>query len=176
MSSTALIRFSGLAAILAGLLRGIASVLPSTIPIIDLEILYFFTDVFILFGLMGLYAFQHEEIGVGGFIGFLIATVGIGSIIGPDGEISGLSMYVVGASIFAVGLNLFAIGTWKASKLPRWVPALWILSTIIGFIGYFAKGYSMLFVISGIIFSVSYGGAGVQMWSAVDNTRRSQNA
>jgi hypothetical protein len=150
MSSTALIRFSGLAAILAGLLRGIASVLPSTIPIIELEILYFFTDVFILFGLMGLYAFQHEEIGVEGFIGFLIATVGIGSIIGPDGEISGLSMYVVGASIFAVGLNLFAIGTWKASKLPRWVPAVWILSTIIGFIGYFAKGYSMLFVISGI--------------------------
>ena len=176
MSSSTLIRLGGLAAILAGLLRGIASFLPSSIPTVELEILYFFTDVFILFGLMGLYGYQHEEVGLWGFIGFLTATVGIGSIIGPDGEISGVSMYAVGASIFGVGLTLLAIGVWKANKLPQWIPLLWIISTIIGFIGYFAKGDSLLFVISGIMFGVSYAGAGLKVRSVMSNTRGVEEA
>ena len=169
MSSSTLIRLGGLAAILAGLLRVIASFLPNSIPTVELEILYFFTDVFILFGLMGLYGYQHAEVGLWGFIGFLTATVGIGSIIGPDGEISGVSMYAVGASIFGVGLTLLAIGVWKANKLPHWIPLLWVILTIIGFIGYFAKGYNLLFVISGIMFGVSYAGAGLKVWSVMRN-------
>ena len=50
MSHTTLIRLGGLAAILAGFLRGAASFLPGTAPMAALETLYFFTDIFILFG------------------------------------------------------------------------------------------------------------------------------
>ena len=117
MSSSTLIHLSGLTAILAGLLRATSSVLPSA-PTVGLEILYLFTDVLILFGLMGLYGYQHQEAGVWGFLGFVVAIVGIASIIGPDGELAGVSVYVVGASTFAVGLSLFAIGVLKANKLP----------------------------------------------------------
>jgi hypothetical protein len=44
------------------------------------------TDVSILFGIMGLYGFQHQESRLWGFFGFVLATIGIGLIIGPDGE------------------------------------------------------------------------------------------
>ena len=49
MWRTNLMRLCGLAAIVAGVLRGIASVIPSTTP--RIMALYFFTDVFLLFGL-----------------------------------------------------------------------------------------------------------------------------
>ena len=82
----------------------------------------------------------------------------------------------MGASIFGVGLTLLAIGVWKANKLPHWIPLFWIMSTIIGFIGYFANGYSLLFVISGIMFGVSYAGAGLKVRSVMSNTRRVEEA
>ena len=64
MSKANLIRWGGLAAILAGILRGINSFLPNYAPIVVLEILYLLTDLFLLFGIMGLYGFQHQESGL----------------------------------------------------------------------------------------------------------------
>ena len=168
MSSTNLMHWGGLAAILAGVLRGIASFVPSS-PSVALELLYFATDVCILFGIMGLYGFQHEETRLWGFFGFLLATIGIGLIIGPDGEISGVNMYTVGTLIFAAGISLLAIGSWIANRLPRWAPACWIISTVLGFIGYFVKGLDLLFVISGVIFGIGFAGAGIKVWSATSN-------
>jgi hypothetical protein len=55
MSSTNLIRWGGLAAIIAGILRGVNSFLPNFIPGVTLEFLYLLTDIFILFGIMGIY-------------------------------------------------------------------------------------------------------------------------
>lgn len=53
MSSTNLIRLGGLAAILAGILRGVNSFVPSDAP--SVAILYLLTDIFILFGIIGIY-------------------------------------------------------------------------------------------------------------------------
>ena len=150
-----------LAAILGGILRGIGSFVPASTPVIPLEALYFLTDVFILFGVMGLYGLQHEEAGLWGFFGFVLATVGIGIIIGPDGSIAGVNVYPIGAGIFSVGLILLAIGSWRANKLPRWIPFLWILSMVVGSIGYFVHDLNLLFVISGVLFGWSFAGAGI---------------
>jgi hypothetical protein len=166
MSSANLIRWGGLAAILAGILRGVNSFLPNDISIVAIEILYLITDLFILFGIMGLYGFQHQESGWWGCWGFLLATIGTGIIIGPDGSISGVNMYPVGSLIFAAGLTLLAVGSWIANKLPRWVPVFWVLSTILGFIGYFSPGLNLLFVISGVIFGIGFAGAGIKVWLA----------
>jgi hypothetical protein len=166
MSSTSLIRLGGLAALLAGILRGINSFLPSNISIVTLEILYLITDVLILFGLMGIYGFQHQESGWWGLGGFVLATTGTGIIIGPDGLIGGVNMYAVGSLILAAGLILLAIGSAIARRLTGWIPVGWVLSTIIGFIGYFAPSLSLLFMVSGVIFGISFAGAGFQIWSA----------
>jgi hypothetical protein len=162
MSSTNLIRLGGLAAILAGILRGVNSFVPSDAP--GVTILYLLTDIFILFGIIGIYGFQHQESRLWGFFGFLLAIIGIEII--RTGAISGVSLYPIGASTFTAGLSLFAIGSWIAKKLPRWVSVFWVLSTIVGFIGYFVPGLSLLFVISGIIFGIGFAGAGIKVWSA----------
>jgi hypothetical protein len=162
MSSANLIRCGGLAAMIAGILRGVNSFLPSSAEL-TIELLYLLTDIFLLFGMMGLYAFQHQESGWWGFLGFLLAIIGIAVI--RTGNIAGVKIYAIGALIFAAGLILFAIGSWIAHKLPRWVSFVWILSTIIGFVGYFIPGFSLFFVISGVLFGVGFACAGLQGWS-----------
>jgi hypothetical protein len=167
MSSTNLIRWGGLAAIIAGILRGVNSFLPNFIPGVTLEFLYLLTDIFILFGIMGIYGFEHQESGLWGFCGFLLAIVGTGIIIGPDGLIGSVSMYPVGSLILATGLILLAVGSWIANKFSRWIPILWVLSTIIGFIGHFSPGLNLLFVISGVMFGIGFAGAGFEIRSAI---------
>ncbi len=164
MSSTNLIRLGGLAAIVAGILRGINSFLPSSNPNVTLAILYLLTDIFLLFGIVGIYGFQHQKSRLWGFLGFILAIVGIAII--RTGTISGVNLYPIGASIFTAGMSLFAVGSWIAKKLPHWISVLWILSTIVGFMGYFIQGLNLLFVASGVIFGIGFAGAGMKIWSA----------
>lgn len=164
MPSANLIRLGGLAAILAGILRGVNSFVPVDAPSVAIAILYLLTDIFILFGIIGMYGFQHQESRLWGFFGFLLAIIGIAMI--RTGAIFGVNLYPIGALIFAAGLNLFAVGSWIARKLPRWVSVLWVLSTIVGFIGYFIPGLNLLFVLSGVIFGIGFAGAGIKVRSA----------
>jgi hypothetical protein len=164
MSGTNLIRLGGLAAILAGILRGVNSIVPNDAPKIAIAILYLCTDIFILFGIIGIYGFQHQESKLWGFLGFILAIVGIATI--RTGSISEIALYPIGALIFTAGLTLLAVGSWIARKLPRWVSVFWILSTIVGYIGYFIPSLSLLFVISGVIFGIGFAGAGIAVWSA----------
>jgi hypothetical protein len=153
-----LIRFGGMAAIVAGVLRVIASFIPSNSYRIML--LYLITDVLLFLGSIGLYGFQQKKIGVAGTLGFLLQIGAILVLIGRDVGVFGANLYPVGALMFAAGLDLFAIGTWQVKMLPSWILSLWILSTVIGPIGYFASGLSVLFVVSGILFGIGFASAG----------------
>ncbi len=165
MSSINLLRWGGRSAILGGVLRGINSFLPIETPTLILEFMYFLTDIFILFGIMAIYGFQHEKSGKWGFLGFVLSIIGTGIIIGPDGDISGVNMYPVGSLILAAGLILLSIGSWIADRFPHWIPICWTSSTFIGIIGYFIPGFSLLFVISGVLFGLGFAGAGQQIVS-----------
>jgi hypothetical protein len=164
VSSTNLMRLGGLAAIIAGILRGISSLVPTSTSTFAIAFLYLLTDIFILFGMLGLYGFQYKESGLWGCFGFLAAIAGIGII--RYGAISGVHLYSIGALIFVGGLTLFAVGSWIANKLPRWVSVFWILSTMVGICGYFVPGLNLFFVISGLIFGIGFSGAGIEVWSA----------
>ena len=164
MSSATLIRLGGLAAILAGILRGINSFVPIDAPSGVVAILYLVTDIFLLFGIISMYGFQHQESGLWGFFGFLLTMIGIATI--RTGEIAGVNLYPIGASTFTAGLSLFAVGSWIARKLPQWVSVFWVLSTIVGFIGYFIPSLNPLFIASGVIFGIGFAGAGIKIWSA----------
>jgi hypothetical protein len=164
VSSTNLMRLGGLAAIIAGILRGISSLVPTSTSTFVIAFLYLLTDIFILFGMLGLYGFQYKESGLWGCFGFLAAIAGIGII--RYGAISGVHLYSIGALIFVGGLTLFAVGSWIANKLPRWVSVFWILSTMVGICGYFVPGLNLFFVISGLIFGIGFSGAGIKVWSA----------
>ncbi len=77
-----------------------------------------------MFALMGIYAFQVQESGVIGLLGFLLAIMGNAYFIGPQGSIAGVDGTIVYGSLYALGLLLLAAGSLKARKLPRWVPVV----------------------------------------------------
>ena len=165
MSSATLIRLGGLAAILTGALRMVASFLPaSKPPSTTMELFYLLIDVLLLFGILGIYGYQHERVGVVGFLGFLSALIGTAMITGPDGVLGGVDEYVIGSLMISFGLTLLAIGSWKSGRLPRYVSVLWILSTIIGVGGFLAGGVVITFVIAGVMFGLAFVLAGVQIW------------
>lgn len=179
MSSTNLIRWSGLAVILAGVaypITWIADLLiesPNTIIIA----LGFAAEILLLFGLMGIYGSQIKESGSLGFFGFLLATisicfsmgqtwlpesgqlVGIAGVLGPLIGITGVPAYI-----------LLGIGTLRADLLPRWTAWLWIIGYSLSFISMLGSvaglAIAEYFVALGIaIWGIGLIGAGVKLWS-----------
>lgn len=166
MSSATLIRLGGLAAILTGALRMVASFIPSSKPpSTTLELFYLVIDVLLLLGILGVYAYQHERAGIVGFLGFLVAVTGTAMITGPDGTIGGVEEYVIGSLMISTGLTLLAICSWKSGALPRTVSALWILSTLVGVGGFLAGGLAVTFVIAGVTFGLAFVLAGAKIWA-----------
>jgi hypothetical protein len=167
VSSATLIRLGGLAAILAGLLRAVASFLPYSAlkPSAGLELFYLVIDLLILFGLLGIYAYQHNQVGVIGFIGFLLALIGTAIIVGPDGMIGRADMYVVGSMLITFGLTLFSIACLRTQSLPRAAPLLWILSTVVGVSGFMLKGPPIMMMVAGLAFGLAFIAAGSIIWS-----------
>lgn len=167
MPTSTLIRLGGLSAILAGLLRAGSSFIPyfTTEQGVFIEVVYLLIDLLILLGLLGLYGYQHEQAGYWGFIGFLLALIGTAIIVGPDGRIGRVDMYQLGAMMIAVGVLFLAIGTWQADQLSRWVPILWVVSTMVGVGGFLLGGLALPFVIAGMAFGLAFMVAGVNIWT-----------
>ena len=166
MSTSSLLRLGGLAAIIAGLLRSGASFLPYRQPPTTAEELFYLViDLSILFGILGIYGYQRAGAGRTGFFGFVLAVIGTAMITGPDGTLGGVQEYVVGALVISMGLVFLAIGSWRAGKLPRYVPVLWIASTAVGIGGFAFGGPPMLLTIAGLAFGAGFIGAGVKIVS-----------
>jgi len=163
MSRGNLIGLSGSAAVLAGSLRAGTSFLSSVQPSHLVELLYRVIDVSILLGLLGIYAYQNEEVGVLGLVGFLMALVGTAILVGPDGMIGGVDMYAVGAFLLSIGLAVFSISLWRADGLSRWVPTSWRLSTAFG-LGGPIVGAPVLLLIAGLSFGLGFVIAGFGLW------------
>src|SRR5258708_33178935 len=104
--------------------------------------------------------------GLTGTLGFLLEIVGTLILIARDLAVLGSASYLVGTLVFAAGLDLVAAGSWKGKKFPRWILILWILSTILGPIGYFSGGLSVLFIVSGILFGIAFAGCGITVLSS----------
>ncbi len=170
MNSITLIRWGGLAAILAGALRVAASFWPSSDPNVALELLYLLIDLLILLGILGVYGFVGERAGVVGLIGFLLAVIGTAVLTGSDGELGGVDMYAAGSAVLAMGLVFLAVGSWRSARLPHWVPVLWALTAVLGLLGGAVEGLEGLFVVSGVTLGVSFVGAGIRVWSEADRT------
>ncbi len=164
MSKANLVSLGGIAAVLAGILRGIASFIPTTTPDVALQLLYILTDIFILLGIFALYGVQYKEIGKLGFLGFLIAVIGI-LVIRSSRAITGVNLYSAGSLIFSLGLIILGTRLWLAQVLPIWVVGLWSLSVLVGIIGYFVPSLDLLFVVAGLLFAIGIAAAGIKLQS-----------
>ena len=165
MSKASLIRLGGIAAVLAGILRGFASFIPATTPDAALQLLYLLTDIFILLGIFALYGVGYKDTGKLGFLGFLIAVAGL-LVIRSSKAITGVDLYPAGWLIFSLGLIILGIRLWLANILPSWVVGLWSLSVLVGIIGYFVPSLDLLFVAAGLMFAIGYAAAGIKLQSA----------
>jgi hypothetical protein len=166
MSKASLVSLGGTAAVLAGILRGIASFIPATTPHVALQLLYILTDVFILLGIFALYGVQYKETGKLGFLGLLFAVVGI-LVIRSNKAITGVNLYPAGSLIFSLGLIILGIRLWRANVLPSWVVGLWSLSVLVGIIGYFVPSLDLLFVVAGLMFAIGFAAAGIKLRSVL---------
>lgn len=164
MSTGALIRAGGMAAIVGGVLRGVASFAPSVGSDIERQLLYLVVDMFLLLGLLGFYELRHQDVGRTGALGFLLALLGL-LVVRSSRVIPGLDLYSVGAMAFVGGLIGLCGRAWSVKTLAVWVPAAFVVSTLVGLVGTVAD-HSEWLVLSGVVFGAAFAGLGREVWSA----------
>lgn len=165
MPRGALIRAGGMAAIVGGILRAAASFAPSLDSDTERQLLYLVVDMFLLLGLLGFYELRHQDVGRTGALGFSLALVGL-LVVRSSRAISGLDLYPVGAMAVVGGLIVLCGRAWSVKTLRVWVPAAFVVSTLIGLVGTVATNSEWLFVVSGILFGAAFAGLGREVWSA----------
>ena len=86
MQAPTLIRLSAAAAIVAGTLRIGSAFLGARLGTTAAELLYLVIDTGFVLAILGAYLSRHVQLGIAGFVGFLLALCAAASIVGPDGE------------------------------------------------------------------------------------------
>lgn len=160
MQANTLFRLSGFSTLVSSalaLLAAVVSLVGLIVPILPELVVFSLMvagDLFIIFGLIGLYAVQYQEIGPLGLVGFVLTLFGavFGYILAP-----------VGWALYLIGLLLFAAAATRAKVLPFWAMWLWFAGAFLATAGG-VLGLTILFTL-GMIFSAS-GRAwlGVALW------------
>ena len=162
MSSSNLLRICAISAILAGILRAITSFIPEATP--KILLIYLAVDLFLFVGIIGLYAFAVTAAKLIPLLGTALMILSLVILIGRDLGLASANTYAGAAATFSLGLDLFAINLLRTRKMPSWIPVAWIVSTIVGPVGFFVSQLHFLFAISGLVFGMAFAAAGVMMW------------
>lgn len=169
-----LIRLGAIAAFIGGGLRFSSSFIPWVEGSMPLEILYFVTDVALLFGLIAIYLARADRLGVLGLVGFAIAAVGQAAIIGPDHVPFGIDVYGVGVQLIVGGLFLLGIDLLRKSAYPAWVAGFWIAVPFVslGLGALDPSPYGWGYFLGGILFSLGFVAAGLTLLRTTMPARR----
>ena len=161
MNTQTLFNLAGTAAIIGGAMRVGEPLLKAAFHGSSLLISYFAIDVFLLFGLIGWYAWRSEKLGIAGLIGFLSGAVGIliirsAAIFAPQG-------YAVGATLLLAGLVMMNVPALIRRDGPVCPPLLWLIAFVCG-LGSLA--YAPLAFVAGTVFGIGYIFAGISLLRA----------
>lgn len=149
-------RYAGaVLAIIGGGLRIVAAFVPYTPQSPALEVLYAVIDLCFLFGLGAIYWPVSARLGCSGLGGFVLATAGIASIVGPDARMFGLEFYLVGSIIFELGLLWLSIPM-VLGNIHRWTGLLWVASLAAGGLAMVLGGSSQWLAVAGIALGAGY--------------------
>lgn len=167
MNTQALFRLSGAAAILGGLLR-MLSAAPLPLDQVAQEALWTIVDVFLGFGLIGIYLARAERLGFLGLASFVVAMAALSFIGGPDADAFGFSTYQQGAATLAIAMLGLSLAWLRAGERPLWAPLCWFASVIAaGALGALPApwpGYG--FTMGGVFFGLGFCVAGVSLLRA----------
>lgn len=162
ISKSNLLFYAGVSCCIGGVLRVLAAFLPWDSGAPGLEILALMIDLALLYGVIGIYLLYAGALGLAGLIGFLLASAGIASIVGPDTQIAGLDTYRLGSQVIALGLLILSVQLLRAGALQ--VPAaLWVFSVVAGAGGLLLGHEAQGFLVAGVLFGLGFLRAGLQM-------------
>ena len=174
MRMDTLIRVGGGAAILAGVLRAVASFASGGNEVAR-QSLYFIVDLLLLLGVFAAYAQNHEALERWGGTGFLTTVAGI-LLVRSSRAVPGLDLYPAGALSVAIGWALLTLDWWKRANGPAFVPVLFVLSIVTGLVGQIVPPAAVLFVASGVIFGAAMVGVGRQVLLAATAAPRNEGS
>ncbi len=144
------------------MLRAAAAFAPALIQS-DLwrETLYMAVDVCLAAGLLGVYSRRSERIDWWSIAGLALAWAGIATI-RANRLIAAADLYPAGALAVSSGVVIFSVRAWLVNQIRGWVPAVFMLSTLLGLVGGTVQGAGALFVWSGVTFGAAFAGLGFE--------------
>ncbi|MFM9863370.1 MAG: hypothetical protein ACKVRO_07160 [Micropepsaceae bacterium] len=171
MDDRSLIRLAGAAAVLGGAMRIATAFVPWAPGVAWLEAVAFAIDVLLLFGLMGVYLAHRAALGWAGLAAFVLAEIGIASIVGPDTAAFGIDTYLAGVHAISVGLSVLGL-VMLSARIEMLAATSWVASLVIGLsaglIGQGAAG----FLIGGILFALGFVSAGLGLLLPGDGVKQ----
>lgn len=169
MTDASLRRAAGAAALAGGILRIVNVVLDGRLPAGTMHVIYFVEDLLLLFGLLGIWLGQREQLGVLGLVGALLGILGLFTI--RSQVLFGAWGYQLGAGELLVGLVL--VGARMLRHGRRLAPILWVLSLLLG-LGSLVPSLAAPFArVAAVCFGAGYVVAGWQLVTAAADPRRS---
>ena len=165
MRADKLIWLGGASAFVVGILEILARFTPQSIDIYYREALYFAVDVFLMFAVFAIYLQSSARTGLLGFAGFVLAAVGVGSIIGPDAKFGDFDQYVIGGTVFGFGMFFLGVAL-LLKRLQRLAATCWVLTIILGFAAYAPQISDSARLASGVFFGLGFVLAGRRILTA----------
>lgn len=137
-----------------GGLRVVSAFIPYALDQPWLELLYGAIDIGLLFGLLAAWLFTAEVVGRVGLFGFVVALVGLASIVGPDSHAFGIDFYMLGATVFMLGLATLAIPLLRHGALAL-AGGLWLVAAAAGAVFALAAAAPAL-IVSGVALGLGF--------------------
>ena len=161
VTSTDLFRLGGYCAVVGGLFRIIMAFIPYTANSVPFEIIYAFIDAVLLLGLLALYFKFSPQLGLSGLVAFVLALLGLASILGPDGTFHGIDTYQAGVFFLLLGLSLLSVLLIHLGALTT-APYLWIATFVLALMALILSA-PVLIVVSGVLFGIAFVIAGIEI-------------
>lgn len=179
MSSSGLIRWGAIAAMLGGALSVLfAFVGESSRAHVPLDAARY---VLLVFGIAGLYLYLRHSRGFGwlGAVGFyvcafvfaLVAILDLGIIVNEGVEQTYVALGPVRGPLLLLGLLLFGAAVLRAGRLPSggaWLLIAAALTTVVGILGMIVSGGTLggwVFIVPTVLFGLGWAWLGYGLWS-----------
>ena len=158
-----LLRLSGLAALLGGVLRITSPFFGALMPDEALHLMWAGTDLLLLFGTFGLWAATRTATRAWGVVALVVVMIGLLLVRSSAERIFGPNSYGVGAGVWGLGQALLAATILAARAGFRLASILWLISFVLGLAGARIELWLDGFGWAGIVFAAGWICAGLTL-------------
>lgn len=163
MTDTNLLRLSGLAAFLGGVLRVASPVFGALMPDEALHLMWVGTDLLLLFGTFGLWTATRRATEAWGVVALVVMMIGLLLVRSSAERIFGPNSYGVGAGIWGLGQAILGATLLITRSGFRLASILWLASLVLGLAGQRIELWLDGFGWAGIAFAAGWICAGLTL-------------